>query len=324
MKAKPFRANLAWTQSKHSDVLLRLSEGLLGEWFPLHENPPDDVFHYTTTDGLIGIIESGVLWATHSAYLNDPSEIVHAHSLIQQTLDERLNTEEDLVGRELLTRARYAINPRDGMYQYFVVSFCEQSDLLGQWRAYSRRGGGYAMGFDAGVIKGLADPSPSVILRRVIYDHDLQRKFIAATIDRSVEKLKLTVRQESNEREVNGTIATFVGFLRDHFSEFHFTFKNLAFKEEQEWRLIVQADFTARDELLRDIKFRSASGVAVPYLALPLTTAADPAAMQLPLQSVVYGPTVESGRAEHGVRMLLDKYGYTYVTISSSQVPLRP
>lgn len=34
------------------------------------------VYHYTTWDGLVGILQNKTLWATHYKFLNDYSEIV--------------------------------------------------------------------------------------------------------------------------------------------------------------------------------------------------------------------------------------------------------
>src|SRR6266540_1307643 len=54
---------------------------------------PAEVFHYTTVDGLRGIVESGKLWATEVGYLNDASEYVHANDILASVaarLGERL------------------------------------------------------------------------------------------------------------------------------------------------------------------------------------------------------------------------------------------
>jgi hypothetical protein len=254
--------------------------------------------------------------------LNDPSEIAHAHALIHEVINERLTVATHPASRELLVRSLNAIDPHDGMYQYFVFSFCEAADLLGQWRAYSSRGGGYAVGFDTRVVEGATDPSPALTLRKVIYDHGLQRDLIGTTIDHTLRKLE-QVTGDSEIEKVSGTIAMFVSFLRDHFSEFHFSFKNRAFEEEREWRLIVQAGVAARDALLRDLRFRPVNGITVPYLSVQLSASAGPTAGKLPITRLVYGPTIDSRQAQHALRLLLDKHGYSFVTIASSQVPLR-
>lgn len=323
MKAQAFRRNLAWVQSSMGNQLEELSAGLMAPWFALHEQPPSQLFHYTTVEGLLGILGGQCLWATHSAYLNDPSEIVHAHSIIQQALEDEAKAEEHPWAKELLFRARYAIHPDDGMYQYFVISFCEDADLLSQWRGYSNRSGGYAMGFDTRTIKALADPSPALTLRCVIYDHDRQRKLIASTIAAALAEFKRVVASDAKEELANRIVPYFVMFLRDHFSEYHFSFKNLAFREEKEWRLIVQTDSASRQAVLKDLQFRAAGGIAVPYLPVALMSVPSEQGGRLPITRIVYGPTINAQRAKHSLRALLDKCGHDSASIESSQVPLR-
>jgi hypothetical protein len=320
MKAKAFRANLAWTHSQASPHLLPLSDQLLSHWFPLHENPPRALYHYTSAEGLLGIVRTQSLWSTHFSYLNDPSEVAHAHSLIQQVLSARLESSPPPLSRELFARSLRAINPHDGMYQYFVTSFCEAADLLGQWRAYSNYGGGYAIGFDARHLQLTADPSPALILRRVVYDHDHQRTLVERTIDETAAALeKACLGQTPND--ATSSIALFVSFLRDHFSEFHFSFKNQAYKEEREWRLVVQTD--GGDAFMRDLYFRANGGILIPYLALGLGQLAGLPNGRLPLTDIVYGPAIDRSRAVHSLHLLLRKLGHAHVRITSSEVPLR-
>ena len=42
---------------------------------------PEKVFHYTDSSGLLGILNSGVLWATHYRFLNDSSELKYIFDL---------------------------------------------------------------------------------------------------------------------------------------------------------------------------------------------------------------------------------------------------
>ena len=45
-------------------------------------NESDRLFHYTSSNGLYGILESGCLWATHYRFLNDNQEIFRAKDVI--------------------------------------------------------------------------------------------------------------------------------------------------------------------------------------------------------------------------------------------------
>jgi hypothetical protein len=48
------------------------------------EDTPPKLFHYTDTGGLLGILDSQQLWATHSFYLNDATEINYTYELVEE------------------------------------------------------------------------------------------------------------------------------------------------------------------------------------------------------------------------------------------------
>lgn len=50
---------------------------------------PDEIWHYTDADGLIGILESGKVWATQLSCLNDTLEQRYFGELIHRALKER-------------------------------------------------------------------------------------------------------------------------------------------------------------------------------------------------------------------------------------------
>src|SRR6185437_8828799 len=55
----------------------------------------DELFHYTTADGLKGIVEQNCIWATAAAYLNDASEIEYGCTLLDEVLAEWEKTNVD-------------------------------------------------------------------------------------------------------------------------------------------------------------------------------------------------------------------------------------
>src|SRR5437868_12026730 len=59
------------------------------EFAPPAQMPPKDLlFHYTTAEGLKGIIEKNELWATSAYFLNDSTEITYGCGLLKEVLDE--------------------------------------------------------------------------------------------------------------------------------------------------------------------------------------------------------------------------------------------
>jgi hypothetical protein len=56
------------------------------------------LYHYTTADGLKGIVENDELWATSAYYLNDSTEIMYGYQLIDEALEvwrKKANPRED-------------------------------------------------------------------------------------------------------------------------------------------------------------------------------------------------------------------------------------
>ena len=45
------------------------------------------LYHYTTADGLKGIVENHELWATSAYYLNDLTEIMYGYQLIDEAVE---------------------------------------------------------------------------------------------------------------------------------------------------------------------------------------------------------------------------------------------
>ena len=63
----------------------------------------------------------------------------------------------------------------------FAVCFCENGDLLSQWRGYAGGKYGYSIGFDSDALMQIADRN-EFTLGRCIYDTAVQRNIIKQTI----------------------------------------------------------------------------------------------------------------------------------------------
>lgn len=114
---------------------------------------PSLLYHYTTPEGLKGILQSGALWATEVRYLNDASELDYALQFARKELDEFLFDHPPSTSalQKLAGQLRLALHSGEAKWREeflcFVVCFCEEADLLSQWRGYGT-GGGYAVGLD--------------------------------------------------------------------------------------------------------------------------------------------------------------------------------
>jgi hypothetical protein len=106
------------------------------------------IYHYTDSAGLLGIVSSNRLWASEASFLNDPTEGVLFPDLVISSIRKKRG---GLTALETQVVSHF----EDGLKKYpkppsaFAISFCDDGDLLSQWRGYGSSGSGYAIGFAA-------------------------------------------------------------------------------------------------------------------------------------------------------------------------------
>jgi hypothetical protein len=112
----------------------------------LETAPPETLYHYTSQTGLLNIIETAELWATKVQYMNDATEFYRALNMARSILD-------DMIGQTLIetpvtahAQLKRSLAGLEGI-NIFAACFCEDGDLLSQWRGYSESGGGASIGF---------------------------------------------------------------------------------------------------------------------------------------------------------------------------------
>jgi hypothetical protein len=264
--------------------------------------PPPVLYHYTSTAGFIGILESQRLWAGDARQMNDADELVYARKVAARVAKKLLSDKLFIVaerGRQLLealANETYSFWEWD---RYFVFCLSEHSDQLSQWRAYADDGLGYAIGLrsTASFSTGFTRP---VLLERVIYD--------AAEQDNLLEELLRDAVRTAQEQ----------GY--DHFLEGLWEIlaivKNPAFHEEKEWRLVVQdwrGDGSGPRFRFRPSRFGVAAKIEIacvpagyepPFAIEPSDV---PGALPLPLVHVVSGPRIQDGNASF---RLIEQCGY--------------
>lgn len=326
-------ANAAWSQITKFNLNRKVLE-------PKPVPPSGILYHYTTSDGLKGIIEENELWATSAYFLNDSAEVTYGYQLLKEVLELWLADNPRPEGSLALSLARdlrksfgddlLNMNLIEPIY---LACFCEHDNLLSQWRAYGQSGG-YSLGFDvpkdAFTGQGFK-PEPCTYTSewvKVDYCRNEQIKKCRAVVD-----MLLTIFDNS---DITAAIATlgehpFFGYPKiltvivDVLLEEIVGFKNEAFEVEKEWRIVVR-----RRELTKQgtddggktptpIHFRCSRGMVVPYVKLIPT---DPG-KKLPVACVRSGPTMDKTIAGMAVKMLLEKNGYPSVLVEGSDISVR-
>ncbi|MCL4852241.1 MAG: DUF2971 domain-containing protein [Bryobacteraceae bacterium] len=235
---------------KLGQAYVELRDKLMVIWNELDQSQsaPPELFHYSSAEGFYGIAQNKMLWASEAMCMNDPTEGVHAGRLVLQRLKERhTDVPPDIV--EVFSE-QYLVSTLDN--QVFVACFCDDGDLLSQWRAYGRDGRGFAVGFDRKVLlDGVAEPAR---LAKVVYDDSQLLATVNIIIDHSVDAITKAYFKKGEFNRYWGFVAN---FLVQHLMRF----KNAAFREEREWRLIC---LPRKDT----VKFRVANSRVIPYFEL--------------------------------------------------------
>ena len=114
-------------------------------------DPDRVVWHYTSGAGLLGVIESGTLWATQVSCLNDSTEVRYGSKLFRDALVKlRQSMPPDPEVEQMLDQSTSALledpsTPSHAPSMYFVTCFSEHEDDLRQWRAYSGGENGWSL-----------------------------------------------------------------------------------------------------------------------------------------------------------------------------------
>ena len=87
-----------------------------------HHLPSGPIYHYTTGENFIKIIQSGELWSTQAACLNDTTELTYATEEIRKRVDAKLCGSHNPAITPVLTWINEALsNPDPKVSPVFVT-----------------------------------------------------------------------------------------------------------------------------------------------------------------------------------------------------------
>jgi hypothetical protein len=314
--------------SKEQDIAIQTA--VWGFIRASHRNlqKPRALYHYTGSAGFKGIIESGVIRATHIAFMNDASEYLHAVSLLTNAINELRATEKDPIRISLLNEINdpVALTRPEHVAPYFVACFSTKENSLNQWRAYGRGEGGFAVSFDAEkldkrilTLNGMLSP--------VNYDlaeqSNLVRELLLWGLS-EYEKLAPNISPEHRDEHRRDWAHMFLWRATAAAP----IIKNPAFEEEGEWRLIHLPNWK------EDIRFIAKETGLSPFTELrlgkPQTGDPDRVARlgqelpdRLPILKLWTGPGSAAETSLLAGRTLLEQMNYIGVNLEASKIPYR-
>lgn len=280
---------------------------------------PSTLYHYTTFAGLHGILASKEIWATSVRYLNDASEYVYLYDLLFKRVLPNFFANDPAKGDRFLQSMVKELSI--GFWATtFVTCFCDQPDLLSQWRGYGGGcGSGVALGFDRAILGsylndryGLkqTDPSdplsppdfssdgPMCDLQQCLYDERTQRNILNGALD-----------AVTREGEFDFSASIYKSFCDLDAARF----KHPSFFEENEWRIVYRSS-----DMEDVLKFRAGKSMLIPFVEIDIGEMLPGA-----LKKVVLGPSPHIEEAKTSVGSLLSQQGLTNAVVVASGIPFR-
>lgn len=268
---------------------------------------PPVLHHYTNRAGLLGIVTSGQVYASHVLFLNDSREFLYAESLAQEIVERR--SQQTRLPELYKALTRFFEGRRFGPHlrSVFVFSMSENPDQLSQWRAYCDPGNGYSIGFHTELLQSIV--ASELTLFRCSYDRSEHERLIEGVLTEAEEDLERNRAAGVAEGDLSvGALAFFLlGLL-----SLAPVLKHPTFHEEKEWRLVS----SPRD--LKEAKYRASPSLLVPYRPVPIREND-----LIPVVRVLVGPGPHPDLDEMAVSGLFDGQTSPPCVVERSRIPFR-
>jgi len=277
------------------------------------------IFHYTTIDSLLKILESNSLWATNCAYLNDKNELLELKKTIRKYLTTLPNDDKKAFSsftNDVILSLNDSFRDRT-----FIISFSKSLDDISMWNYYGLNG--VAIQFDQNVMLNRSANNRmdcikdrNNIIKRgqlqykgigeVIYSDDAYYSFLKPNLDIILDIIKFENAHKKPSKEITTMLSkTILEILQ--LASFK---KNRSYEYENEIRIVyrINEEMDTTCEL-----FRIKNNEIVPFLIIVPNDIKD----KLPIQSIMINPKNNNKQMVTSLNRLLKSFGYDVPVIKS-------
>lgn len=270
---------------------------------------------------MMSIVQSGALWTTQVACLNDSKEIDYAADLFLRSLAKNLNDpnlpeiSKRFVEQVIITTPRRAALESE----FYVACLSEVEDDLSQWRGYAGGEGGFALGFDVNLMT--SSVTGMGLLSKVSYDEkynsDLASRIAQETI--SLFENGVASRPGVNPADWANAFMPEWRWLITHLGA---SVKHPSFSAEREWRYIrggIESDIPS-------MKYRSRGSAITSHIPCSFLPSESSGPQILSLSDIIIGPSRYADVSEYSIRRLLataQHYAPGSVSVRKSTTPFQ-
>jgi hypothetical protein len=299
------------------------------------QSTPGLLYHYTTQEGLIGVIEKQEFWATDVRFLNDKREFEDGlktaiEMAAQASAESGEDGQETVAYFEKVLRFSFSDRPIYSISfagplkkgESLFASIDDPGDRLNMWRGYSGRGIAYSIGLSR---DGWVTNIDGLDLQECSYLQETKKEYLTQAFNRFGELLnacytigKKALRDGASLDDANKNLRQHLDSRLDEIiSDVKVQVaacKHESFWEEREWRLTV-----APPRGHESVFYTSGRFGITPRARIALRGSDG----RLPIKRIVVGPCPHMADAIESLEGLLTRNGYSHVEVSGSQSPYR-
>lgn len=299
-----------------------------------------NVFHYTSPEGLMGILKNREIFFTDAQYLNDYKERLSINDELKRFWEENYN-KYDKCFYQLFKGIHvdsYEDNEfpyidgsvTDESYRYFILSASMNKDSLSMWKYYAKNDSynGYNIDlFIPALVDEWIDRETGVAIEMglVIYDSNQKQDKIHDFIEKLYEEwCKYKVSDLMNQKMVKEYKAWIA-----YASLF---FKKSCFSAEEEMRFVAVVPKSKLNEISYELEngtkkkmydFRISNGVFIPFIRIPLF--GWNLGESWGSSRIGVGPCLNFDLKKEGILRLVESLDYRFnkICVVQSEIPLR-
>jgi len=312
--------------------------------------PDDRLFHYTSSAGLYGILESHCLWATHFRFLNDSRELYSARASLEKYAVSKVRSEIEALqsggqiqlgsdtGTNDLAEAEakrivdifYNVafgSDSHGISDAFVFSTycCDMNagkkftdGTLYHWATYGKSGG-FAIQINPHKLGLLLQEEKAqfggmqYFFRKAAY---AEGDDIPEGLEADYEHVGQAAQAMTRHVLVADAPEPNLSAAGVAFFKIATALKDKCFSDEFEARVVMlrPLDISGR----HDMKFRSAGALSIPYIKLFEDRLLGE---RNPIEGIIIGPHQDNSRRKTALKMFLKERGLEHIAVTESAIP---
>lgn len=280
------------------------------------------VYHYTTSQALLSILNKKSIWFTNVRFMNDTAELKYPIELLKNTIDS-FSYGDDQQRSDVEKYFHEHVIPKveERSTRQYILSFSFDADSLHLWNYYGRNEG-YAIGFSLPELMDILSSKTAMLLEnsdyrytgfsifhgKVLYQYDLQQQFVKDSVKLFISFLDIGRSLEDSADKQS--LLKHINNLRFLLYAALYNMKYLPHSVENEFRICIIPNDDFRGAL-----FRERNGLIIPFVEVGNITK--------PIKEIVIGPKVHDENALQGIQAILQHRGMEKVKISRSKLEIR-